>query len=1029
MVTWRKRRYPLILVILSLTSIAIFIWTTGLTILSKQQPTAKNGVLDLTKWNLQKDGPIQLDGQWEFYWKQLLTLSDFKKNNRKIKFSGYQNVPDVWNHYNVNGTKPSGMGYGTYCLNVKLPKGQKSLGLKLLTMSTSYKLMLDNKQIASSGVVGKSQKTAAPQYKTQAVSISPSSNEFKIIIQVSNYTYSRGGIWRSIILGTDQKMRILTENSARREMFVFGVMIIMLCYHFSLYWIQKRNKSMIYAMLGLLFIALRILVTGEYYITKLFPNIPFFLIIFLEYTTIYWAPIVWVLFVGELFPNEFPRRTLRVFTSAAIIFTVIAAITPIFIYTNLLMWVELYTVAMFIYTFIKVIKAYLRKRSDAPILLFCVILILCTYIFDTLFFWDIFTEGFGNSLMIAVTITVLLQAYIIAVRYSRAFDEAEEYSHRMEYLNQLKDEFLANTSHELRTPLNGIISITESILHDKVQKLSPHIENRLNIVLQMGQRLSFLIKDILDFSRMKNNKLILEKNTFELFALIDNIFNELELKASDKNITFDRVSEEKSIYITADKYRIIQVLYNLLDNAIKFTNDGGLIIVKLIKKHNKVFISIIDNGIGIPENKLARIFEPFERVELSDTSRYPGIGLGLNISRSIVQAHGGDISVKSKLNEGSEFTVVLPLIIEDNSSYATAQDDAIYRQQVSLESQNALFMKGNKKGCIAIIDDQYSNIVGTAGILNAEGYTVKGFTNPKEGLMEILLFRNFDIAVVDLMMPRISGYDICKKIREQFSIFELPILVLTAKTGNSTIHSLNVGANDILHKPFEREELLARINTLIHLKDSTEQAICNEVAMLQAQINPHFLHNAMNAIAACCYEDGEKAYDAITSLSEYLQYSYDLSPEAKEITLKKEIELIKAYLSVEKLRFGDKLNYEIQFEHPERIKLPPFMIQPLVENAVRHGITKNEGNGFIKISGRIEDDHYTIVIEDNGHGISAERMHEILSEKKSKNVGIGLSNVRKRLKKRYGTDLNINSKIGEGTRVSFSIKIGGLWND
>jgi LytS/YehU family sensor histidine kinase len=183
--------------------------------------------------------------------------------------------------------------------------------------------------------------------------------------------------------------------------------------------------------------------------------------------------------------------------------------------------------------------------------------------------------------------------------------------------------------------------------------------------------------------------------------------------------------------------------------------------------------------------------------------------------------------------------------------------------------------------------------------------------------------------------------------------------------------SLEAGANDVLHKPFGREELLARINTLRQLKASTEQAIRSEVAMLQAQINPHFLHNALNALAASCYED-TKAYEATVMLSEYFRYSFSLSPDTKVIPLSQEIELVKAYLSVEKLRFGEKLDYTIRLEDTDGVTIRPFLIQPLVENAVRDGITKKEGGGHIWVSSYREKYAYKIAVSDDGVGMAKE---------------------------------------------------------
>lgn len=1018
----RFKKYILIVAV----AIALLFCINLIPDISSKAPRAGKGVLDLSGWDFAQDGPVQLNGEWEFYWNQLLTWDDFNENRLGSKSKSYLNVPDVWNHYSINGQKPGGMGFGTYRLRVLINDGQeKNLGLKILTMSTSYKMMLDNEQIASSGIVGTNPAAASPQYKTQTIRISPSSHEFELIVQVANYTYARGGIWRPVLMGTAQQIFHITENSVRREMFVLGILVIMLFYHFSLYWIQKKNRSMIYAMMGLLVIGIRILVTGEYYITGIFPNIPFSWVIFLEYNTIYWGTVAWLMFLAELYPEQFPGRTPKICLYIAMLLTLITLVTPVYVYTGIIFGIEIYTLSVFMYSLLKIIQAVKHHKHGAKTLLFSVLLILAALIYDNMLFWNVINGMTGGVLMLAIAVMILLQAYVIAERYSIAFNEAEEYSQKMEYVNNLKDTFLANTSHELRTPLNGIISITESIIHDKSQTIPSMMEEKLNLVVQMGQRLSVLVKDVLDFSRMKNNKLLLEKNSFAVAPLIDNVLLELEWKAKSKNITVKNEVREESLAITADKYRIIQVLYNLLDNAVKFTPAGGHIIVRVQKKHKEIAISVIDNGMGIPADQLERVFEPFEHGEPVDyIDQYSGLGLGLNISKAIAQAHGGDILVSSRVGEGSEFTLALPQSNENNGSFIKSMHDGLSGPQIAGSTPRELLVTGNGKECIVVIDDQYSNLTGVAGILNNEGYTVKGFTDPVAGLAEILLNRKTDMAIVDLMMPRFSGYEICQRIREQFSLFELPVLILTAKSpGDSTVYGLGAGANDVLYKPFDREELLARVTTLIHLKTSTEQAIYNEVAMLQAQINPHFLHNAMNALAACCYEDAKKACNAITALSDYLRYSFDLAPETKEIPLVQEIELIENYLAVEKLRFGDRLRFDMQFQEPEHVIIPPFVIQPLVENAVRHGISKNEGGGFIRIYGERKAEEYCITVEDNGPGITDEAMSLFLFGQRSPRAGIGLSNVGQRLKKRYGTDLKIESKLGRGTRVSFSIRI------
>ena len=209
------------------------------------KPLAKNGVLDVTHWDFQKDGPIKLDGEWEFYWKELLTYDDFYTGNQIYKPDGYLSVPSVWNNYSIDKEKLSGEGYATYRLRVKTENMDKIKGIKILTQSTAYRLMVDDEIVAESGVVGKSKETSVAQYRPQVLYFDKESKEFEIIIHISNYSYSRGGFWQPIYIGTPEQVSAMKEESARREMFIIGAVISMLIYHIFIYGLHRRVKSII----------------------------------------------------------------------------------------------------------------------------------------------------------------------------------------------------------------------------------------------------------------------------------------------------------------------------------------------------------------------------------------------------------------------------------------------------------------------------------------------------------------------------------------------------------------------------------------------------------------------------------------------------------------------------------------------------------------------------------------------------------------------------------------------------------------
>jgi sensor histidine kinase YesM len=208
------------------------------------------------------------------------------------------------------------------------------------------------------------------------------------------------------------------------------------------------------------------------------------------------------------------------------------------------------------------------------------------------------------------------------------------------------------------------------------------------------------------------------------------------------------------------------------------------------------------------------------------------------------------------------------------------------------------------------------------------------------------------------------------------------------------------------------------------LQEALDKVLSSETAFLQAQIKPHFLYNTINAIIASCHSDAGKAADMLLDLSDYLRYMFDFNAEEKLVPLEREIEAVTAYLSLEKARFSGSFDFSIELADEENVMIPPMLIQPLVENAVRHGLRKVEREGRIAIKGEKAEGFYIITVEDNGAGIAEDDIEKILRGEKKEGTGTGLMNIRKRLKVFYGTDIEITSVPDEGTKIAARVKAG-----
>jgi len=840
----------------------------------------------------------------------------------------------------------------------------------------------------------------------------------------------QGGIWEAISIGTYEQLERTDRIQLTKDAFLIGCLFIMFIFYLSVFLLRRDLKETLYFSIGCILLLIKLLVSDSYFIFRLFPAFDYRVAVFLFYISMYWGIFIFLVFIKSIYPGEESQRVVKIYFAVAAVFTLFTAVTPIHVYTVITPVFDMVNLVALAYILMIILRAAYKGLFGARIIIWGAFIMAFSVVHDILKFSNIIVSPFNALTAEGAVILVVFLAVVLAARLAEEHKQLKIFSEKLESMNQLKDDFLTNTSHELRTPVNAMIAITESIVKDKNAVAGEKEKNDLLHVIASGRRLVSLINDILDYSRLKHGDLTLVNKVFNLNKLLQGVVREFFFVAAGKkiNITYEQTESLPLVY--ADEYRITQVLYNIIGNAVKFTNNGGKITVSAFADEDTVYVSVRDDGIGIPEEKIGDIFETFRQADASITRKYGGMGLGLSISRQIINAHARKIQVRSRSGEGSEFVFGVPVEKSDRYEEASRMESRYaYLTDVMIEQKSELAATGIRKGNIVVIDDNNANLIGVINILRADGFTVKGFTDPQDALREILEDPETAAAVVDVMMSELSGYEVCRKIRERFSLFEMPVLMLTANTAiESMVEGFESGANDFLKKPFDGEELKARVRTLYNLKFATEKAINNETAFLQAQIKPHFLYNTINTIIANCYTDSGQAAAMLLDLSDYLRHLFDFESEERLIPLEREIEAVKAYLSLEKARFMGSLEYRIDMTVYQNILIPPMIIQPIVENAVRHGLRKIERPGSITIKGRNTGDFYTINIEDNGAGIMDSDLEKIMRGEKKEGTGTGLGNVRKRLTYFYGTDIQIESRYGTGTKVTVKVKVKGKKN-
>lgn len=976
------------------------------------------GVLDLQSWDRIQDRALNLSGQWDFYWGRLLDIKELAEKGQKPDLLA--DVPNAWNSYKLNGKNLPGFGSATYKLKVVNAEKGLPMSLRIPTFSTAYELYIDDRLISSNGKVGMSKEQFKPEYRPRVATFTPTGTSFEIIIHVANYTYARGGMWYALDMGTPEQIQIIDRNIVNKDLFLFGALSVMAIYYMSIFLLRREDRSSLYFVLMCILFVCRTVVYGDYLIYGLFPNISHHAIVIIEYHTLVWFPVCADFMVGELFPDETSEKVLKAALIYASVMSLIFLLTPVHVYTGMVLLIEASAILAGSYAIISAGKAFARGRRDSLLVIIGAFSVIASSIHDVLYQNNYILSGFGELAPFGLFIMLLIQSFVLSRRFSEAFKNVNALSRKLLELDKIKDEFLANTSHELRTPLSGILGITEAILReDEAEaKLSSRQRQDLATIAGSCRRLANLVNDILDYSKLKYGDIKLDIKAVRLDGVIQTVvkvFSQLN-KARDYDVIFDL--PEAMPPVMADENRIIQVFYNLIGNAVKFTSRGH-VKVSASEKGDMLEICVSDTGQGIPEDKLEDIFKSFEQVDTSLTRKHGGTGLGLSITRQLVELQGGRVWVESRLGSGSDFYFTLP-IASESPAEKEMNISVLEFAAAELEEKPIRIKKEGTGTHILLVDDDAVNLQASASMLALGGHAVTAVNSGKAALEEIQKSRDYSLVVLDVMMPEMSGYEVCRKIRESKSIFDLPVLMLTSKTSmEDVITGFDAGANDYLAKSFEPEELLARVRTLVNLKTSVDKAMAAEVAFMQAQIKPHFLFNTLNTISSFCDTAPEQARELIDELSNYLRQSFDFKSLQMYVPIERELLLVRSYVAIEKARFGDSLKVIIDVDRTIKVKIPPLSIQPLVENAIRHGIRKKGGSGTVKIAARNTPEGVLVSVEDDGSGIPPDKLAKVLKPEDSK--GVGLCNIDSRLRALLGKGLTIESEIGRGTRVTFLI--------
>lgn len=400
-------------------------------------------MLDLSDWNFDKDGNIELAGEWEFFWQQHLSKDDIDHYKGK---KHYMVVPGGWHNLKIDGENLPGTGFATLRLRVDPGNYEGRLGLKLMTISSASNIFINDKLLIKTGEAGINRNTTKPAYKPVAIGFKNHDKPFDIIIQISNFHQYKGSV-ESLKLGSEENIIKYREHKIAIEFFLFGSILIMALYHLGFFIIRMKSVSAIYFSLFCFILAIRTAVTGEHFVNYL-GNINWGLIIKIEYLTFYLGTPVFAIFTQTLFPREFSKKVLYLIFAIAGIFSIVVILSPAVFFTRFVQGYQAFTGLTGLYLMYVVILAVQRRKNGASIFLAGFIILFLSIVNDILYYNEIvFT---GNLSSLGLYVFIFFQAFLISSRFSKGFYQAERLAKKLNYTNKNLSKIVEFRTSELQ---------------------------------------------------------------------------------------------------------------------------------------------------------------------------------------------------------------------------------------------------------------------------------------------------------------------------------------------------------------------------------------------------------------------------------------------------------------------------------------------------------------------------------------------------------------------------------------------------
>ncbi|WP_208742214.1 ATP-binding protein [Leptospira kanakyensis] len=762
-------------------------------------PLAKKGVIDLRGWDFETMGNVSLNGEWKIDWKNWNQTEDSNHSEFTI-------VPGHWTN-SLSEKYPT--GFAKLSLKILIPENTKTLYLQNGITRNAFEILVGDESIYKSGIIGESFSTETPHLNVQTVAIPETKDrEIKLSLKISCFHYHICGVATPYSLGNHAGINKSFLEATSRDIFVLTSLLTLAFFHFVLYIFWRDEKTHILFASVCFLAAARLLSIGETrFIYNYLPLGVYEIMVRVNGISFVLLYLSFVLYVREIYNDEKYKLIYRVnFFVASLLF--LALPLDLLTFSKFLAFHLVFSLFAIFGLLYPIIHGVILKKPGARLFLFSVIATM------SLFSLDILTEfakkGTAYLAQYGFLVFGLSQALFIADRMIENFKNKERLKQEKESAEakvDFKTTFLSTMSHEIRTPMNGVLGMAQLL---QQTNLSEEQKEYLNLIQFSGDNLLLLINDILDLSKLESGQFELHLEPVPLQKFMNDCINLFKSQADPNKLKIElEFLNPPPAYLKTDQRRLAQILTNLLSNAVKFTEKGAVtVIVETIPLNGnsvRLKVSVKDTGIGIPEDRIINLFQPFSQVHSHLTEKTIGTGLGLAITKKLIEEMGGSITVQSVYGRGSNFS--FQFASQFQSEAIVTDEEQEKPEPIPKITQGSLLAEKYPLKILVADDDPISQKVSSL-FLKKLGYSNLQ-TDNGEKTLDMVRSESPDLLFMDVQMPDMDGITVTKCIRQSKTITKQPVIIaLTANVlEEEKQRCLSAGMDDFMTKPLLMRDL------------------------------------------------------------------------------------------------------------------------------------------------------------------------------------------------------------------------------